>query len=214
MVALLDLPLDVLILILRGAGEFHSAVVKEYTYSCMGTFVNAVEAMRLLVRHPDAAFAIVAELLAIVPRLYALIVMNMEKQRLVVHDADVQRALVRVQSRVLHGEHPRDLVGFVVVGVPPPRRGDEDAAFGPVAANGVDDVTLGVDLLTHQGVHVGLRRHRKVQRHRVVPVRALNVLRRVGGPSTFIHTSPQGKYSYTTCFNTSRGGGHVFDLRL
>ena len=87
MVALLDLPLDVLILILRGAGEFHSAVVKEYTYSCMGTFVNAVEAMRLLVRHPDAAFAIVAELLAIVPRLYALIVMNMEKQRLVVHDA-------------------------------------------------------------------------------------------------------------------------------
>ena len=99
---------------------------------------------------------------------------------LVVHETDVEGALVGVQPGILHGEHPRHLVGLVVVRVPPPGGRDEDAPRRPVASNGIHDVAVGVDLLAHQRVHSGLGRHGEVQRDRVVAVRALHVLGRDG----------------------------------
>mmetsp|Transcript_5699 Transcript_5699/g.21528 ORF Transcript_5699/g.21528 Transcript_5699/m.21528 type:complete len:312 (-) Transcript_5699:280-1215(-) len=87
---------------------------------------------------------------------------------------------MRVEAGVLHGEHPRDLVRLVVVRVPPPGRGDEDPAGGPVAPDRVDDVAVRVDLLAHQRVDVGRRGDGQVQRHRVVPVGSLHRLGRDG----------------------------------
>eukprot|EP00982_Pelagococcus_subviridis_P012576 31180-Pelagococcus_subviridis.AAC.3 len=81
---------------------------------------------------------------------------------------------MRVEPRVLHGQHPRDVVGLVVMRVPPPGRGHEHAAGGPVASNRVDDGARRVDLFPHERVHVRRRGHREVERDGVVPVRALD----------------------------------------
>ena len=115
----------------------------------------------LLVRHRERA----------APNLASLV-----QLQLIVHEADVQRPLMRVEPRVLHGQHPGDFVGLVVVRVPPPGRGDEDAAGDPVAPDRVDDIPVGVDLLTHQGVDVGRGGDGEVERDAVVPVRALHSL--------------------------------------
>ena len=69
---------------------------------------------------------------------------------------------MRVQARVLHGQHPRDVVALVVVRVPPARRSDENSSRNLIASDRIDDKTVLVDLLTHQGVHARFRRDRKI----------------------------------------------------
>mmetsp|Transcript_48499 Transcript_48499/g.122433 ORF Transcript_48499/g.122433 Transcript_48499/m.122433 type:complete len:279 (-) Transcript_48499:70-906(-) len=99
---------------------------------------------------------------------------------LLLHKADVQRALVRVQPGVLHREDPRHGVRLVVVAVPPARRGHEDAARHPVHPHRIHQVPLKVQAWGHQRVHARLGAHGQVQRHRVVTVRLLHAVRRKG----------------------------------
>ena len=83
-----------------------------------------------------------------------------------------------VQTSVLHGQHPGDVVALVVMRVPPPRGRDEDAARDPVATNGIDDESVAIDLLAHERVHSRLRRDREIEGDGVVSVRTLYALRR------------------------------------
>mmetsp|Transcript_32279 Transcript_32279/g.111613 ORF Transcript_32279/g.111613 Transcript_32279/m.111613 type:complete len:232 (-) Transcript_32279:567-1262(-) len=101
------------------------------------------------------------------------------ERELVVDKANVQRALVRVEARVLHGQDPGRLVGLVVVRVPPAGRREEDGAVDPVALDGVDDVAVLVNLAAHQSVDLARRQRRRdgeVQRDGVVAVRPLDRL--------------------------------------
>mmetsp|Transcript_31435 Transcript_31435/g.97044 ORF Transcript_31435/g.97044 Transcript_31435/m.97044 type:complete len:402 (+) Transcript_31435:65-1270(+) len=96
---------------------------------------------------------------------------------LVVREPYVQRALVRVETRVLDRQNPRRRVRLVVVRVPPARRRYEYGAVGPVTSNGVDDVAVRVELAAHQRIDLARRprrRHREVQRDGVVAVGLLH----------------------------------------
>ena len=68
-------------------------------------------------------------------------------------EADVEGALVGVQTGVLHGEHPRLFASFVVVRVPPARRRDEDRTRSPIAADAVFHLPRG--LVQHPDVLAG-----------------------------------------------------------
>mmetsp|Transcript_1057 Transcript_1057/g.4474 ORF Transcript_1057/g.4474 Transcript_1057/m.4474 type:complete len:358 (+) Transcript_1057:51-1124(+) len=141
---------------------------------------HALHALLLLVRHLRAELDHLGVLPARHRERRAADLASLVQRQLVVDEPNVQSPLMRVQTGILHRQHPRHLVALVVVRVPPPGRRDEHAAGGPVAPDGIDDVAVGVNLFAHERVHARLGGDGEVERDGVVPVRPLHGVGRDG----------------------------------
>ena len=94
-------------------------------------------------------------------------------------EANVKRPLVCVKPCILHWQHPCRRVCFVVVRVPPARRGRENTPCAPVEADRVLDPPIFAQLWAHVGVDpIWRRRHAQVEGHRIVPVGPLGFVGR------------------------------------
>ena len=95
-----------------------------------------------------------------------------------VRKLDVERLHVGVQTRILHRQDDGVLVAFVVMGVPPARRGHKGSAGHPVGADGINDVAIAVEIAADHGVNAARGLHGEIEGDGVVPVGLLFAFRR------------------------------------